>query len=186
MKDEANVFFDIYTWNNGFGYTYKGNLIFLDGSVFNYDLPRDAGFNPTISYKLNYTSSKVKTLSDEMLRELHTLFDPLKKSCVKNPEVLAHDAPHIHYYGYHSVDYRVHLRERDTHNCDYDDSTTQRNVDKLISMLDMCVTPSIDLTCVYCVTKGASKLLLIDEGVQVYCNELCMSNFSNFITLNSK
>lgn len=182
--NENNVFFDIYRWNNAWGYTYKGHFILLDGTVLQYDLPKEAGFEPSLSYKLQYTT-KVKTLSSEILNTLHSLFDPMKESCIENPKVVIYDAGYRHYYGYHSIDNPVHLREEIGRKCNYDNDVLKKQVDRLIALIDTCIKSSEEVTCNNCGAKGAKSLEINeDEEIQVYCDEECQEKKNRSIRRN--
>jgi hypothetical protein len=177
-----DVLFDIYVWNNAWGYTYKGHLIFKDGKVYEYTLSKEDGFNPSLQVKITRAIHTMK-LSIDIMSTLESLFEPLKNEgggdnsggCKENKKWNGADIPHILYYGYNDQYHPIRLRESGEKTCIYNNVELDKQTDRLISLLKTCLTPVEELTCDYCGKEGANRLHLLNGGeIQVFCNEKCL------------
>lgn len=166
-----SVLFDIYSWNNAWGYHYDGSLILGDGDVRRYRMTKEDGFDPSLTLKRS-RSVHVRTLTTQMLSKLHTLFDPILETC-QHTEQNGFDMPHISYKGYHASNVRIELYQGGGETCVYDSKEDQAKAQRLKKLLDLCIAEENE--CVYCHKKGANEF--DDESDQMFCDETCRHQY---------
>lgn len=177
------VLFDIYTYNNAWGFMHHGCLIFNDGTILSYKLTKEEFFNvekaTSISFKIEKGTIQ-KVIEERGINELIVYLNKINNDAVFVKR-MGFDVPHTEYYGYKKekgeTKRRIHIASNGGTIMRSSDTTEAKVEDRLIALLNIYIKEENELSCHYCSTLKARFIDL--DLIALFCDEQCRENYKS-------